>query len=427
LAALNIIETLRTGQVIEGLTVGTMANMSTFVLADVSSDVWLESLTVDAPALGLGEDYPWSVRKHRLRGGRRDGVDLIVLDNGALRVSIVPTRGMGLWKGWYEGSPLGWESPITDGPVHPALVNLAAAGGLGWLEGFDELLARCGLENNGAPFEVMTTRADGSESRTTFGLHGKIANIPASYVAVHVGADSPHEITVEGHVQESGLFGPQIRMETRISTAPGSNILKVRDEFVNLKDQPVDMQILYHWNFGPPFLEAGARFAAPVRSLTPRDKRAQEGLARHDVFDGPRPGFTEQVYYFELHAGPGAERKTLSLLRNKAGDKAVVLRFRTDQLPAFTLWKNTAGLRDGYVTGLEPGTNYPNPRPFEQSRNRVATLPVDGRYTAEMMLEVLTTSEAVGAVETEIKRLQAQGAAKVNPRPMEPFAPEETA
>ena len=45
--------------------------------------------------MGLGEGYPWSVKKHRLRGGRRDGVDLIVVDNGALRFSIVPTRGHG--------------------------------------------------------------------------------------------------------------------------------------------------------------------------------------------------------------------------------------------------------------------------------------------------------------------------------------------
>ena len=232
--------------------------MSTFVLVDVSSDVWVECSTVDAPALGLAEEHSWSVKKQRLRGGRRDGVDLIVVDNGALRFLVLPTRGMGLWKGWYDGNRLGWDSPITDGPVHPALVNLGAPAASGWLDGFDELLARCGLENNGAPFEIKTRKADGSTSRTTFGLHGKIANIPASYVAVHVGAEPPHEIVVEGHVEESRMFGPQIRMETRITTVPGSNYLVVRDEFVNLKEQPVEMQILYHWNFGPPFLDAGA-------------------------------------------------------------------------------------------------------------------------------------------------------------------------
>jgi hypothetical protein len=417
--------------------------MSTFVLTDASSDLWQESFEVDAPAMGLAADFRWSVKKQRLRGGRRDGVDLIVVDNGALRFSVVPTRGMGLWKGWYDGNRLGWDSPITDGPVHPSFVNLAASGGLGWLDGFDELLARCGLENNGAPFEVKTKKPDGTESNTTFGLHGKIANVPASYVAVHVAAEPPHEIIVEGHVDEARLFGPQVRMISRISTHPGSNTLVVCDEFVNLKDQPLEIQILYHWNFGPPFLGIGSRFLAPIKSVTPRDARAQQGISQHDLYGGPEPGSTEHVYYYELHTGsdgaspsqagshgaspsrigPEGQARTLAMLRNHAGDKAVVLRFDRNQLPAFTLWKNTAGLRDGYVTGLEPGTNYPNAQPFEKARNRVVTLPVDGRYVAETALEVLTTAGDVQAVEAEIKALQAASPTRVNSRPAEPFAP----
>jgi hypothetical protein len=399
--------------------------MSTFVLTDVSRDQWMESFNLDAAELGIVASYPWSVRKERLRGGRRDGVDLVVVDNGALRFSVVPTRGMGLWKGFYQGSYLGWESPITDGPVHPSFVNLTANGGLGWLDGFDEMLARCGLENNGAPFEVKTVKPDGSESHTTFGLHGKIANIPASYVAVHVGTEPPHEIVVEGHVAESRMFGPQIEMVSRITTFPGSNSLVVRDEFVNLKDQPVALQILYHWNFGPPFLDEGARILAPIKSVTPRDRRAQEGIGQHDLYGSPEPGYTEQVYFYDLHSGPAGAGRTLAMLRNQAGDKGVVLRFCKDQLPTFTLWKNTAALRDGYVTGLEPGTNYPNPRPFEQARNRVVTLPVGGRYVAETTLEVLATAQEVTAVAAEIGGLQAAGPARVDPKPREPFAPED--
>jgi hypothetical protein len=398
--------------------------MPTFTLTDVANDVWVESLMVDPGELGLAEDVPWSVSKRCLRGGRREGVDLVVVDNGALRFLVVPTRGMGLWKGFYLGNYLGWESPITDGPVHPGFVNLTAAGGLGWLEGFDEWMARCGLENNGAPFEVKAVHGDGSESRTTCGLHGRIANIPAAYVAVHIGADPPHEIIVEGHVTESRLFGPQIRLETRYSTVPGSNTLVLHDEFVNLKDQPAEMQVLYHWNFGPPFLEDGARFTAPIRSMTPRDGRAQEGLDRHDRYGPPEPGYREQVYFYDLHARPGGPGQTLAMLRNAAGDQAVVLRFRKDQLPAFTLWKNTAGLRDGYVTGLEPGTNYPNPRPFEQARGRVATLPPGGRYTARTTLEVLASADEVATVEAEIQELQKQGAATIHRQPTEPMAPQ---
>ncbi len=158
--------------------------------------------------------------------------------------------------------------------------------------------------------------------------------------------------------------------------------------------------------------------------MTPRDATAQAALAGYDKYEGPKPGFAEQVYYFKLHEAAGAGGKTKVMLRNQHGDKGVVLEFRTDQLPAFTLWKNTAGLRDGYVTGLEPGTNYPNPRPFEEARQRVVRLPVDGRYVTETAILVLATPQAVAAAEREIAGLQARGAAKINSRPAEPFAPE---
>lgn len=387
--------------------------MRTHVLSDVSQDRWVETFAVRSSDFESHRDAagPWSIRKRVLRGGRREGVDLIEVDNGILKMAIVPTRGMGLWKGSYQGLQLGWESPVRDGPVNPAFINLASAGGLGWLDGFDELLARCGLESNGAPHGNYT-------------LHGKIANIPASYVAVHVDEEAPYSITVEGHVDEVRLFGLQVRMITKISTVPGSNRLVVRDEFINLKDQEVGIQALYHWNFGPPFLCEGSRFVAPIKVATPRDAKAQAGLSRHDVYDAPQPGFVEECFFYELHSLAADGNLTTALLRNQEGDKGVALRFSTAQLPAFTLWKNTGGGRDGYVTGLEPGTNFPNPRPFEQARGRIANIPPGGSHVVETVLEVVDTPAQVSAIEAEIAHLQALGTPKVNDSPKEPYVAE---
>ena len=385
--------------------------MPSHILTDVARDLWVERFSLRSGDLDQHATHPWSVTKRVLRGGRRDGVDLIEVDNGALSFSIVPTRGMGLWKGQYQGDRLGWDSPVHDGPVHPAFVNLMNWGGLGWLEGFDEVLARCGLENNGGPYQ---------EGPATFGLHGKIANLPASFVAVHVADDGTGEIAVEGQVEESKLFSPQIRMTTRISTTPGSNRIVVRDEFLNRKDAPGEMQILYHWNFGPPYLEAGARFVAPVKAAMPRNARARAGLDHYETFAAPEPGFAEQVYFLDLHADP-KDGRALVMLRNRAGDKAVVLRFTKAQVPAFTLWKCTGGAREGYVTGLEPGTNYPNPKPFEKARGRVVPLAANGRYLVETVLELLKGREAVAAVEAEVQALQGQGVPTIHPHPGEPF------
>jgi Domain of unknown function (DUF4432) len=395
--------------------------MASFTLTDLASDTWTDSFVLNAAQLGLASVQAWSLTKRTLRGGRREGVDLIELNNGALSMAIVPTRGMGLWRGRYRGDDLGWTSPVLDGPVNPAFVHLSDRGGLGWLDGFDELLVRCGLENNGAPYEVALPGPDGSIARhVLYGLHGRIANIPAHHVSVHVDDASPHEITIEGRVAESTIFLTQVEMTTRISTVPGSNRLVVRDEFVNRADSPGSMQLLYHWNFGPPYLGEGSEFKAPIETLAPRDSRAAGVLDRWSTYGPPEPGFAEQVYLAQLR-GQGPEGWTLAMLKAPGGEKAVVLRFQKAQLPCFTLWKNTRGLGEGYVTGLEPGTNFPNPRPFEAARGRVVPLAPGRRFVAETTLEVLDEAEAIAAVEAEIAAIQAHGPSKIHSIPAEPF------
>ena len=385
--------------------------MPTAVLTDVARDLWVESFALHSADLGAA-GAPWSVTKRTLRGGRRDGVDLVEVTNGALAFSIIPTRGMGIWKGSYLGDRLGWDSPTQDGPIHPAFVDLGADGGIGWLDGFDELLARCGLSHNGAPF------VEGNAVRP---LHGRIANLPAHYVAVHVDDKAPHAITIEGHVPETRIFGKNLRLSTRITTVPGSSALTVRDEVINLGDTPAEFQLLYHWNFGPPYLEAGSRFVAPTKVVAARDPRAVEGVDTYATYGPPEPGFAEQAYFFEL-LGSGADGRTLALLRNRAGDKAVALRYATSQLPCFALWKNTAGLKDGYVTGLEPATNFPNPLPFERERGRVVRLAPGASHVAETTLEAFAGTKAVAAAEAEVAALQGQVKAEVRRVPGEPYS-----
>ncbi len=209
-------------------------------------------------------------------------------------------------------------------------------------------------------------------------------------------------------------------MITTLSTKPGANSFTVRDEFHNLSDLPQDFQILYHWNFGPPFLNEGARFVAPARTIAPRNARAVEGLASFDVYGPPVPGFAEQVYFFEMETDDRSE--TCVLLRDRAGTNGVALRFSPVQLPAFTLWKNTGGEKSGYVTGLEPGTNYPNPKPFEKARGRVVTLPPGGSHVAVTTVEVLLGGDEVARVEDEIQALQSRTQVTIHPASVEPFS-----
>jgi hypothetical protein len=196
----------------------------------------------------------------------------------------------------------------------------------------------------------------------------------------------------------------------------------VRDRVTNLSDSPASFELLYHWNFGPPHLEEGSRFLAPVKTLCPRDKVSIDGLANYHNYGPPGSGPGEHVFYFALHSNE--QGQTLVLLRNRAGDKGVSLRFSLTQLPCFTLWKCLRGNRDGYVTGLEPAVNFPNTRAFEEARGRVRTLDPGTTYEMETTMHALNDRAEIAAIEAEISNLQAHGVPRIMPAPTEPFAPE---
>ena len=94
------------------------------------------------------------------------------------------------------------------------------------------------------------------------------------------------------------------------------------------------------------------------------------------------------------------------LLRNAEGDRGVSMSFSTKQLPCFTLWKNTQAEADGYVTGLEPGTNLPNLKTFERERGRVISLAPGESYETSFELRVHDTPEAIAQAEKQIQALQ---------------------
>src|SRR5438477_11047993 len=55
---------------------------------------------------------PWLIRKVILHGGRQEGSELIVVDNGSLQVTLIPTRGTGILSARLGDVRLGWEPPV---------------------------------------------------------------------------------------------------------------------------------------------------------------------------------------------------------------------------------------------------------------------------------------------------------------------------
>ena len=153
-----------------------------YVLLD--TDKAPQDWRITSQELGLKVEKPFSVSVRNLHGGRQEGVCIVDIDNGVMKISVVPTRGMNVLEAVAGKVRLGWDSPVSE-VVNPAFIELNGRGGVGWLEGFNELVTRCGYEWVGHP---------GMDQGVMLPLHGLAANIPASKVVLSIDDEPPHSI-----------------------------------------------------------------------------------------------------------------------------------------------------------------------------------------------------------------------------------------
>jgi len=300
---------------------------------------------------------------------------------------------------------LGWRSPVRE-IVNPAYIELESRGGLGWLDGFNEWMVRCGFEFAGHP---------GMDNGKLLSLHGRVGNTPASEVVVVIDDEPPHRIRVRGKVVEKVFKFADYETWTEISTEPGSVSLQISDTLTNLSDYEREFQVIYHGNFGPPLLEEGSAFVAPVKQVTPFNDDAAKGVDTWTTYLGPTKNYGEQVFNVVSYADD--DGSTTVMLHNRAGDRGIKVGYNVNQLPFFTLWKNTDTMKEGYVTGLEPGTGYAYNRSVERNFGRVPKLAGGASRSFTLDYTILFGSEDISAVAREISAIQGQRKTQVDAEP----------
>jgi hypothetical protein len=331
-----------------------------YVLLD--ADKAPEDSKITSEQLGLSLEKPFCVTVRNLHGGRQEGVCIVEIDNGAMKISVVPTRGMNVLEAVSGGIRVGWDSPVNE-VVNPAFIELNGRGGVGWLEGFNELVTRCGYEWVGHP---------GMDQGVMLPLHGLAANIPASKVVLSIDERPPYTIRLKGELKEQAFKKVNFIIETELRTEAGAQYFSLHDTLINKGDYPKEYQALYHANFGPPLLDKGARFSAPVEQVSPFNEKAMADLADWQTYRGPTRDYDETVYNVVPYGDE--QGNTLAVLHNAAGNLGVSVGFNIQQLPVFSLWKNTDTPIQGYVTGLEPGTSFAYNRSYQRALNRVPTI-----------------------------------------------------
>lgn len=335
----------------------------------IDQDTPAQNWRVTSEELGIKAAPAFSVSLRTLHGGRQEGVSLIEIDNGTMKMTVIPTRGMNVLQAVAGDVRLGWDSPVEE-VVNPAFIELS----------------------------------------------GRAANIPASRVVLQIDEEPPYAIRLRGDLQEKAFKKVDFSIVTELSTTPGRAGFSLHDTLTNNGDYPKEYQALYHTNFGTPLLEQGAKFVAPVKQISPFNEKAKVDLGDWQTYRGPTADYDETVYNVVPYAD--AKGETLAMLHNRAGELGIAVGFNTSELPVFSLWKNTDTEKQGYVTGLEPGTSFSYNRRYQRPLGLVPTVEPGQQRHFHVNYELLADRAAVDDARKRIEAIQAGRATEVREQPL---------
>jgi hypothetical protein len=284
------------------------------------------------------------LRRFQLTEGKEAGVAQIQVRTGAgLCYYVSPSRGMDISLAEFCGAPISWQAANSD--VHPAYFDDE---GLAWLRtAAGGLLMTCGLTQAGAP----STDAD-----QHLGLHGRAHHIPARQVTAEGRWRSDeYEMRVAGVVEESVIFGENVRLTREIRSRLGSNRIEITDVVENLAFTPAPLMLLYHFNFGFPLLMEETILHFPSRKVWARDPWSP--MEGYDRWAAPESGHRERVYlHEEIEQENGWATASVHNphfpISASARPVTLHLSWATENLPKLVEWR-MAGAGE-HVLGIEP-------------------------------------------------------------------------
>ncbi|MCL2096660.1 MAG: aldose 1-epimerase family protein [Oscillospiraceae bacterium] len=285
----------------------------------------------------------FSVKNYIFTDGRANntrGID--VINGGGLFMTIVPDRCMDIYRLIYKDTNISYIS--ASGLTHPAYYDNRGEEFLrGFFAGF---LTTCGLET------ICAGSEDGEE---TLGLHGRIGNTPADnfyteIIEENTKSGSP-EIIVTGEMNQARLFGDKYSLLRKIKIYTNENKFEISDVVKNTGFRKSPHMILYHLNYGYPFLDENIEINIPSEEVIPVDDYAAEDIDKWHKFSKPQNGVNERCYYHKLKTDENNTAKYS--LYNPELKKGVRVEYGAETLDYFIQWKMSG--EGDYVLGLEPG------------------------------------------------------------------------
>lgn len=247
---------------------------------------------------------------------------LTVHSAGGLHARVLLDRGLDVGATWYAGQPVSWTSP--SGERRPGRAGSGEDWHRGWAGG---LLTTCGLRHIGPP-------------RSGRGRNGSFSNQPAEDVSITRGREDGRQVLeVRASVRDTDGLDRGLVLHRSLRWFLGEGRLEVRDEVVNETAQSLPAPLLYHLNFGYPFLVADS-----ITSL--RGLRQGDGFAARMGDPAATP---DEVVEHRAEAGTG--RAGVTLTAPGLGQRVDVEWLVTELGRAHTWRRREPGC---YVHGIEP-------------------------------------------------------------------------
>ena len=266
-----------------------------------------------------------SLRRYHLMGGTQEGLEVIDCDNGKLRFLVNVTKACDIMQVYHEGQNISFISKNGFTKREISFLNRFEGG----------MVYTCGLDNAG--------RREGYE------MHGTFHNTPAEILRAEC---SEEGIVIEAVIRNSALFGQNLVMKRRITSAIEGEHIVLEDTLCNEGFSDAEYGLLYHVNVGYPMLDEGARILIDEADCYACTPFASDTADARYAIGNAIPEEPECCYYLTVNT-PKAT------LENPRLGKAFTLSYSGDTLPCFLEWKSMAS--GDYALGFEPAsTNLDN-------------------------------------------------------------------
>ncbi|MBR1968558.1 MAG: DUF4432 family protein [Clostridia bacterium] len=251
--------------------------------------------------------------------GSADGKKVILVHNGGMEMMFSKDNALDILYLKYNGKNISFLSKNGINDNRGTFINRFEAG----------FLYTCGMDNI-------------SDLNSDKPMHGSLHITKAENVKITTTEDA---VIVEGVVKETALFGKNLALYRRFTVK--SDSVEINDTMVNEAFVDSDYVMLYHVNFGYPFLDESLEIKMNLSKSEGRTPYAVQGLKDQFIITAPVDGGEEQCFYNYSKDG------VVDLINKKLGVSCQMV-YGLDTLPYQVEWKSMVS--GDYALGIEPAT-----------------------------------------------------------------------